>query len=99
MRTGALASCRCADDHRARGQRRRLGDPWPCVHEFLSVVTHQRISRPPMTMADALRAIDPLLGAPTLSLLGEDAGFWPVLRELLEEGRITGPKVHDARIA
>jgi hypothetical protein len=34
--------------------------PWPCVYEFLRVVTHPRVYHPPMPIADAmadLRAI------------------------------------------
>jgi uncharacterized protein len=31
--------------------------------------------------------------------LAETAGYWPVLERLLSAGRVTGAKVHDARIA
>jgi predicted nucleic acid-binding protein len=34
-----------------------------------------------------------------LVLLGEDEGYWPVLERTLEHAKISGPKVHDARIA
>jgi uncharacterized protein len=37
--------------------------------------------------------------SPTLALIGEDVGHWIILREQLETGRITGPRVHDARVA
>jgi uncharacterized protein len=32
-------------------------------------------------------------------LLSEPAGYWQVLERLLAAGRVTGAKVHDARIA
>jgi uncharacterized protein len=32
-------------------------------------------------------------------LLGETDGYWVVLQSLLERSKVTGPRVHDARIA
>ena len=37
--------------------------------------------------------------SPSLVLLAETEGYWPELRSTLEQGRISGPQVHDARIA
>jgi uncharacterized protein len=73
--------------------------PWPCVHEFLGVVTRDRIFRPPSTTAQAIGFIESLLESPRLVLLGETAAHWPTLRGLLMKGQIAGPQVHDARIA
>jgi predicted nucleic acid-binding protein len=28
--------------------------PWPCIHEFLAIVTHPRIYQPPSTLEQAL---------------------------------------------
>jgi toxin-antitoxin system PIN domain toxin len=72
--------------------------PWPCVHEFLAIVTHRRIYAPPTPLSAALDQIDAWLESPTLALLGESAAHWPTLRSLLTEGRIVGPQVHDARV-
>jgi toxin-antitoxin system PIN domain toxin len=73
--------------------------PWPCVHEFLAIVTHPRIFDPPSPLAKALGQVEAWLESPTLALLGEAEDHWPVLRRLLEAGRVSGPRVHDARIA
>ena len=72
---------------------------WPCVHEFISIVTHPKIYRPPSPLGVALDQVDAWLESPTLHLLGEMPGYWQRLRVLLISGRITGPMVHDARIA
>ncbi len=32
--------------------------PWPCVHEFLGVVTNPRIFRPPSPMEQAIAQVD-----------------------------------------
>jgi len=73
--------------------------PWPCLHEFFAVVTHPRIYNPPTPAARALGQIDAWLESPSLVLLTEGDQHWPRLRELVSKGRVTGPAVHDARIA
>ena len=73
--------------------------PWPCVHEFLAVVTHPRIFDPPSTAEAALDQVDAWGESPTMVLIGETADHWSRLRRLVSAGRIAGPRVHDARIA
>lgn len=73
--------------------------PWACLHEFLAIVTHPRIYRPPTPLATALDQVSAWLESPSLVLLSEPAGYWEAVRTLLEAGRVTGPAVHDARIA
>ena len=72
--------------------------PWPCLHEFLAIVTHPRIYAPASPLARALDQVDAWVESPTLVLLAEAAEHWPALRTLLTAGRIVGPRVHDARI-
>jgi len=73
--------------------------PWPCIHEFLAIVTRQGIYRPPTPLAIALDHVDALLESPTAVLLAESNLHWPELRSLLTTSRVTGGRVHDARIA
>ncbi len=73
--------------------------PWPCVHEFLAIVTHPRVYAPPTPLARALDQVNAWLESPTLALLAESAAHWPTLRALLAGGRVAGPLVHDARVA
>ncbi|MGH7403480.1 MAG: type II toxin-antitoxin system VapC family toxin [Candidatus Rokuibacteriota bacterium] len=73
--------------------------PWPCVHEFVGVVTHPRIYVPPTPLPAAIGQIEAWLEAPGLVLLAEVEGYWSELRAALEAGRILGAQVHDARIA
>lgn len=72
--------------------------PWPCIHEFLAVVTHPRIYDPPTPLADALEQVDCWLGAPSVVLLSEAPSYWVVVRQVVEQSRVVGPRVHDARI-
>lgn len=73
--------------------------PWPCVHEFYSIVTHPRIYGPPSTPTQALAQLHAWRESPSLQLLAEDADYWPVLESLIEHSRVVGPAIHDARIA
>lgn len=73
--------------------------PWPCIHEFLAIVTHPRIFAPPTPLGRALDQVEAWLESPSLALLGESEGYWARLRSTVEGGRIAGPAVHDARIA
>ena len=73
--------------------------PWPCIHEFISVVTHPKIYAPPSRLAQALDQIEAWLESPSLVLIGEAEGYWPEFRRTLEDSRVIGPRVHDARIA
>ncbi len=73
--------------------------PWPCVHEFLSIVTHPRIYSPPSLLDEALQQVEAWMQSPTLVLLAEGEGYWADLRAQLQAGQIAGPRVHDARVA
>ena len=73
--------------------------PWPCLHEFLAVVTHPRIFRVPSPIEAAISQIEIWRESPSLKLIGESGDYWRTLGEILTQGKIVGPKVHDARIA
>lgn len=73
--------------------------PWPCIHEFIAVITNGRIFKKPTTVLQAVSVVDALMDAPSLRLLGEGPGYWLRLRDLVAKGHIAGPKIHDARIA
>ena len=73
--------------------------PWPCLHEFLAIVTHPRIYNPPSPLKMALDQVDAWLEAPNLVLLTEASGYWPELQATLTSGLAAGPQIHDARVA
>jgi toxin-antitoxin system PIN domain toxin len=72
---------------------------WPCLHEFLAVVTHARIYRPPTPAAAALDQVEAWLASPSLVLLTESDQHWQALRSLITTSRAAGARIHDARIA
>lgn len=73
--------------------------PWPCVHEFLAVVTHPRIFAPPTPLVRACDQVDAWLESPTVTLLGESPSYWDTFRTLALGGKVAGPMVHDGRVA
>ena len=73
--------------------------PWPCLHEFIAVVTHPRIYQPPTPLEGALDQVEAWLESPSLVLLSEGEGYWALLREMTKASRIAGPAIHDARVA
>jgi len=73
--------------------------PWPCLHEFLAIVTHARIYAPPSPLEIAIEQINSWLESPSLFLLTETGHHWTTLREAVHLARLTGPQIHDARVA
>jgi toxin-antitoxin system PIN domain toxin len=73
--------------------------PWPCVYEFLRVVTHPRVFHPPMPSARAMRDLRNILASPSLLLLSETERHAEVMASVVETAHATGNLVHDAHIA
>jgi uncharacterized protein len=73
--------------------------PWPCLHEFLAIVTHERIYSPATPTSKALEQVSAWIESPSAVLLSETADYWPVLTRLAEKSKINGPRFHDGRIA
>jgi toxin-antitoxin system PIN domain toxin len=72
--------------------------PWPCVHEFLGQVTNRRRFANPSRMTDALDQLAAWQDAGAY-FLGEGHDHLERLTDLVTTGQVSGPMVHDARIA
>ena len=73
--------------------------PWPCVYEFLRVVTHPCVSDPPTKPEVALEDLASLLRSPSVVLLGQGPDHFRYLFDATVAGRAFGNLVHDAHIA
>jgi len=71
--------------------------PWPCVTEFLSVVTAVDYPRP-RTVAAAMGFLQAVLASPSLRRLLPTEDTMTVWRGVLEESGARGRRVHDAHI-
>jgi len=94
----AHAPCRAAIEALVRsGERFAL--PWPCLHEFIAVVTNGRAFASPTSVDEAVAFVDDFAALPHCQFLGETPRHLGVLSDLMRAPGITGPRVHDARIA
>ena len=73
--------------------------PWPCVYEYLRVVTHPRVYHPPAPLRVALADLRAILASPSLVLLSETARHLDVMASVLEPLGVAGNLIHDAHIA
>lgn len=73
--------------------------PWPCVHEFIGVVTNTKVYKPASPLPGALAFLESLFESPQLHLLSESPGYFEKLGELATAAKLSGPRIHDARIA
>ncbi len=73
--------------------------PWPCIHEYLAIVTHPKIYSHPTPLAAAIDQVEAWIEAPSLIFLAEKEDYWPQFSKIIEAGRIAGGQIHDARIA
>jgi toxin-antitoxin system PIN domain toxin len=73
--------------------------PWPCLHEFYSVVTNGRYLPHPSTAAQALAQIRAWCSSTSVVLLSEAHDHLDVLSGLIERSGVVGPRMHDANIA
>jgi len=73
--------------------------PWPCLYEFLRVVTHPRVYHPPVPSEVALADLGAVLGSPSLVLLSETSRHPEIMEAVVRGSGVTGNLVHDAHIA
>ena len=73
--------------------------PWPCVYEYLRIVTHPRVYHPPVPLDVALNELGMILNSPSLRLLHETSGHPEIMTKLLRASGVSGNLVHDAHIA
>jgi uncharacterized protein len=72
--------------------------PWPCIHEFIGIVTHPNIYKPASLLPEAFGFVDALMASPNLHLLAESPGYYEKLRHVSVAAKLKGPRIHDARI-
>ena len=73
--------------------------PWPCIYEFLRVVTHPRVFYHPTPLSRAWEGILSLLASPSVRVVAEAANHPAVLGKLLQASGAIGNQIFDAHIA
>ena len=65
--------------------------PWPCIHEFLAVVTNPQIFKRPTSTQTAIRVASELGAQPRARLLGESQRHLDILdRQVVHRGLASG---------
>jgi len=73
--------------------------PWPCIYEFIRVVTHPRVFTPPSDLSVVVEDVESLASSPSLALLGQGPRHLGHMVNAVAGGRCTGNLAHDAHIA
>ena len=73
--------------------------PWPCIHEFVAIVTNSRIFRTPTPLDLAFAAVEAWQAGGNLHFIAESAGYLEKLSQLSRAANLSGARIHDARIA
>lgn len=73
--------------------------PWPCIYEFLRVITHPRVFHPPVPLEIAIADLKAITDSPTVLLLSETDRHVKLMTSLTKEAAVTGNLIHDAHIA
>jgi uncharacterized protein len=73
--------------------------PWPCIYEFLRVITHPRVFHPPVPLEVALTDLRAITDSPSLLLLSETERHVELMTSIAKEAGVTGNLIHDAHIA
>ena len=76
-----------------------VGLPWQAVSAFLRVMTNPKLPAERFDLEQAARIVDLWLAHPNVQVLTPGAGYWPLFRRMVIEGRVAGPRVSDAEIA
>ena len=73
--------------------------PWPCIHEFVAIVTNPRIFATPTPLVTAFATVHAWDAAGNLHLITESSGYLDKLEQISRAANLTGARIHDARIA
>ena len=73
--------------------------PWQTVLAFIRIATNPRAVAQPLAVSQACAIVDRWFQQPNVTTLAPAEPFWPILREQLLDGRITGLLVTDAALA
>jgi len=79
--------------------REKIGLPLQSIAAFLRIVTHPRLGRTRISLAEAVEVVDQWLSLPQVRVLVPGESHWHILRRMLIEGHATGRLVTDAQIA
>ena len=76
-----------------------VGLPWQVIWAFLRLSTNGRIFANPLTMEQAVNAVQDWMDLKQVRLLAPGEHHWLFLQQMLIEGQVRGPLTTDAELA
>lgn len=76
-----------------------VGFSWFVLVGFIRIATNARVYRAPMTVAQALGAVDGWLGNRLVTIIEPSPAHWEILGALLRESGTAGNLTNDAHLA
>jgi len=98
---------RSAQQHEAAGRwlKAALAGPepvaltWTTILGFLRMSTNPKVYPNPMTVGEAIAAVNEWLAHPAVALLHMGERHWDILARLIVTGNVSGPTITDAHLA
>lgn len=81
------------------GDRAPVRVAWVTVLAFVRIMTSGQVFRRPLSIDEAVAIVDDWLAQPNVDVLAAGEHHWPLLRQTLIEGQVTGALVSDAHLA
>jgi len=72
---------------------------WTTILGFLRMSTNPKVYPNPMTVGEAIAAVNEWLAHPAVALLHMGERHWDILARLIVTGNVSGPTITDAHLA
>jgi toxin-antitoxin system PIN domain toxin len=72
---------------------------WTAILGFLRMSTNPKVYPNPMTVGEAIAAVNELLTHPAVALVHMGERHWDILTRLIVSGSVSGPAITDAHLA
>lgn len=72
---------------------------WTTILGFLRMSTNPKVYPNPMTVGEAIAAVNELLAHPAVALVHMGERHWDILTRLIVSGSVSGPAITDAHLA
>jgi toxin-antitoxin system PIN domain toxin len=76
-----------------------VGLCWPVINAFIRIGTSLRVSRHPLTLAEATERVQSWLDQPCVRLIQPTENHWKIFQQMLRVGNATANLVSDAHLA
>ena len=73
--------------------------PWQSIGAFARIITNRRLPGERFSIQEVVEIVDRWLEQPNVHALGPGEQHWPLFRQMLVEGQVSGDLTSDAQLA